>query len=227
MFYRDDAIVLEMHREPFAKITRDNVAEFICDGHGEYRRNKHSLAQSMHKVIPAVLVRRSTGRYYVGYTGRGDGPTWKTYRRFASDFSLGAELYNGLRMHLETGEFFDKAPPLSVVPEKRREWVAAQRTLRKQVTLMARMNVFTGHAKGETPIESPFTPISEYGLLLAALRSGAIDKYFAWYLAVLHYSPYRGGSHDEHAVAQFKRMLDRNRTRLRIEYGALTRESAQ
>jgi hypothetical protein len=127
---------------PVCRITPDNKLTMIVNAH-EGSLIAQTLSQSLHGMLPISWTRVGVKRYRITPTGSLEASEswWKSCKE-------GPELFNGLRLDLNTHEFTNAKADMSkrIDSDARKVWLRAIKTFKHDMALRAKMSVFDGIA---------------------------------------------------------------------------------
>lgn len=127
----------------FAKVTPDNIFEFLMTQH-QGRSVSVTLSGSLHYCTPMFWYRKSMGRYRVIHEGvNGASLNWAVISKKSVDY------FQGIKFDLNTGECVNARPDLlsTVNTDVRKVWLRKIKTFKRGLRVRVKMGVFETIAK--------------------------------------------------------------------------------
>lgn len=140
--YQDgDEYVATVYDVQIGRFLPDNTFMFTVNGVQAYRM-AHTLSGTMHRNLPFHWAWYAFKAYRVDHNANMNGCAWK---HFASPTNAPA-VYDGLKFDLTTGRCLNPRPDHKRVvdPDRRKDWLAAVRSWKRKLKVIARIGGLDG-----------------------------------------------------------------------------------
>jgi hypothetical protein len=143
-----DAYVIHVHSLAVARITSDNVLEYLPTVE-QYRSYHNTIAMSFHQIVPVQSMRVGPLKYRVGHmkwigtTVQKWGGTTNNWERLRNEAQ---EYFKGVKIDMVSGDYINSRPDFThtVVPEKRKTWLRCLRNFKNGLKVRQKLGVFDG-----------------------------------------------------------------------------------
>lgn len=154
MFQDGDEYVVTVYGAQVGRFLPDNTFMFTVNGLQAYVV-AHTLSGTMHRNLPFHWARCAFKAYRVDHAVNMSTQAWK---HFASPTNA-PMVYDGLKFDLYTGRCLNPRPDhkRAVDPERRKDWLAANRAWKRKLKVIARIGGLDGLIAQEKANPTPWT----------------------------------------------------------------------
>lgn len=144
-----DAYVIHVHSLAVARITPDNVLEYLPTVE-QYRAYHNTIAMSFDQVVPVKSLRVGPLKYRIGHkkwiasrnaeTKPNNRYWWMTLHSEAQEY------FQGVKIDMTSGDYINPRPDFTqtIVPEKRKTWLRSLRNFKNGLKVRQKLGVFDG-----------------------------------------------------------------------------------
>ena len=145
--------VVNVRRIQIGRFLPDNTFMFSLTG-GSARRIAQTISVTLDRNLPFAWKRCGPAMYRVDHRSNIDSPWWEHFKAPTS----APQLYDGLRFDLSTGKCLNHKPDITkrIVPERRKEWLAASGAWKRKLKAASRLGVFDGLIAAELANRTPW-----------------------------------------------------------------------
>lgn len=141
-----DAYVIHVHALAIARITSDNVLEYLPTVE-QYRSYHSTIAMSFHQIVPVQSLRVGPLKYRIGHMKwigtkvQKWGVTTNNWERLRNEAQ---EYFKGVKIDMVSGDYINSRPDFThtIVPEKRKTWLRCLRNFKNGLKVRHKLGVF-------------------------------------------------------------------------------------
>jgi hypothetical protein len=139
-----DAYVIHVHALAVARITSDNVLEYLPTVE-QYRSYHNTIAMSFHQIVPVQSLRVGPLKYRIGHM------KWIASKNLATKQHMwltlqseAQEYFKGVKIDMVSGDYVNPRPDFThtIVPENRKTWLRCLRNFKNGLKVRHKLGVF-------------------------------------------------------------------------------------